>query len=183
MVVTAPLLAPPGPGYEVSDCGRVRSVQRVILRGNGVPQTVRERILKPRSDGEDRPNVHIGGQNRRVGSIVLEAFVGARPNGMECCHADDDPWNNHLANLRWGTHSDNAHDRVRNGRHHMARRTECGYGHPLAVPNLASDPDRRRCLSCRRARTRGRRLTARGVTVDHQQLADAYYAELTRSVA
>ena len=31
-----------------------------------------------------------------------------RPIGMECCHLDDDPTNNHLSNLRWDTRSANS---------------------------------------------------------------------------
>lgn len=33
---------------------------------------------------------------------------------MFACHYDDDPANNNLANLRWGTPADNGADRVRN---------------------------------------------------------------------
>ena len=47
---------------------------------------------------------------------MLEAFVGPCPDGMECCHYDDNPYNNILSNLRWGTDQDNALDKVRNGR-------------------------------------------------------------------
>lgn len=48
--------------------------------------------------------------------LVLEAFVGPRPEGMEGCHEDDDPSNNHVSNLKWGTRQDNAKDASRNGK-------------------------------------------------------------------
>jgi hypothetical protein len=101
---------------------------------------------------------------------------------MECCHADDDPSNNWLRNLRWGTRSDNAFDRVRNGRHHMARRTTCNFGHRLAPPNLDKETSRRRCLACRRARNRGRRLAAAGESFVHQDLADGFYQAIMEGV-
>ena len=49
-----------------------------------------------------------------VARQVLTAFVGPKPHGLECCHLDDDPFNNALANLRWDTHSGNMKDRARN---------------------------------------------------------------------
>jgi len=48
--------------------------------------------------------------------LVLEAFVGKCPEGMEACHYDDNPRNNRLENLRWGTRLDNTQDRIRRGR-------------------------------------------------------------------
>jgi hypothetical protein len=38
-----------------------------------------------------------------VHHLVLEAFVGPCPEGMECLHGDDIPDNNILSNLQWGT--------------------------------------------------------------------------------
>jgi hypothetical protein len=65
----------------------------------------------------------------RVHRLVLEAFVGPCPDGMEACHGDADPGNNRLDNLRWNTHRANAADTIRQGRtyrgegHHSARLT------------------------------------------------------------
>lgn len=50
-----------------------------------------------------------------VSCLVLEEFVGSCPDGMECCHWDDDRSNNRLDNLRWDTHSNNVKDGYRNG--------------------------------------------------------------------
>ena len=44
---------------------------------------------------------------RYVHRLVLEAFVGKCPEGMECCHGDGDRTNNVLSNLRWDTPSAN----------------------------------------------------------------------------
>jgi predicted XRE-type DNA-binding protein len=57
--------------------------------------------------------------------LVLEAFVGPCPAGMEACHFPDrDPDNNHLENLRWGTKSDNAKDAMQHGTHSSLRAGE-----------------------------------------------------------
>ncbi len=64
---------------------------------------------------------------RTVARLVLEAFIGPRPPGMQACHRDDRPDNNRLKNLRWDTPKSNAADRDRNGgthcgeKHHFSR--------------------------------------------------------------
>jgi hypothetical protein len=50
---------------------------------------------------------------RYVHRLVLEAFVGFCPGGMQCCHGDGNTANNHLSNLRWDTAKANAADKVR----------------------------------------------------------------------
>lgn len=48
----------------------------------------------------------------KVHRMVLETFVGPCPDGMECCHADGNPANPRLENLRWDTSSANKIDRL-----------------------------------------------------------------------
>ena len=50
-----------------------------------------------------------------VHRAILEAFVGVS-EGSYALHWDDNPLNNTLENLRWGTASENAYDRERNKR-------------------------------------------------------------------
>ena len=54
--------------------------------------------------------------------LVLIAFVAPRPPGMICCHADDNPQNNRLENLRWGTYRENGADHKRNKRRNRTPR-------------------------------------------------------------
>jgi hypothetical protein len=62
-----------------------------------------------------RPIGHKGKANKSfVPWIILEAFVGPRPKGKECCHFDDNPKNNNISNLRWDTHRNNMTDRSKN---------------------------------------------------------------------
>ncbi len=37
------------------------------------------------------------------------------PDGLEGCHGDRDPSNNHLSNLRWDTRVSNTEDAIRHG--------------------------------------------------------------------
>jgi len=71
---------------------------------------------------------------------------------MDSCHWDDDPANNRLENLRWGTRSENRKDSVRNGTHNMASKTHCPQGHPYTAGNTYVYPGgNRACNECRRA--------------------------------
>jgi hypothetical protein len=53
----------------------------------------------------------------RVHQLVLIAFIGPCPEGMECRHLDGNKNNNNLTNLRWGTRSENQQDALRHGTH------------------------------------------------------------------
>jgi hypothetical protein len=54
--------------------------------------------------------------NRYVHRLVLEAFVGPCPKGMQSRHfPDKDTSNNALTNLQWGTPKQNQDDRITHG--------------------------------------------------------------------
>ena len=56
-------------------------------------------------------------RTRMIHHLVLEAFIGPRPQGKEACHdPDPSPNNNNLSNLRWDTRQANSDDKVRLGR-------------------------------------------------------------------
>lgn len=147
----------PVPGYEgeyaVSDHGRVRSLDRVVIRSNGAPTHVRERVLRPglhKLSGKRVVALCRDGAMRTefVHRLVLSAFVGPCPAGHEACHRDDDGLNNSLSNLYWGTRSENMHDRVRNGRHHQSRKTHCVRGHEFTPENTMTQKSGRLCRTC-----------------------------------
>jgi hypothetical protein len=55
------------------------------------------------------------GRTRPVHRLLLEAWVGPCPEGMECRHLNGNPSDNRLENLKWGTRSENIADAVRHG--------------------------------------------------------------------
>lgn len=132
--------------YEVSDQGRVWSVKRVITLRNGGTRTVGGRYLKHGvgDAGHEYVNLRKDGQGEweYVHRLVLTAFVGPCPEGMEACHWDDDPGNNALENLRWASRTDNMHDRTRNGIHNNGTKwaTHCHRGHPFDIENTYHQP-------------------------------------------
>ena len=142
--------------YEVSDAGQVRSLDRVIVQRNGIDRPVRGKILKSGPMPSGHQHVVLEGKDdRTVHRLVLEAFVGPCPPGMEACHNNDIPSDNRLENLRWDTKSRNAFDAVGNGKHFQVNKTECKNGHTLSGDNLRVDSRGYRiCREC--ARRRGR---------------------------
>jgi hypothetical protein len=163
----------PVPGYEesyeVSDRGRVRSLTRVVITKNGHSMTKAGRILRPgsRRSGHLAVGLCSGGeqQNVLIHRIVLEAFVGPCPGGMEACHENDIPFDNRLSNLRWDVRSANSADAVRNGKHPKTAKTHCPRGHEYSVENTyrrPGAPNKRYCRICTREknRVRGRKRAA-----------------------
>lgn len=110
--------------YEVSDKGRVRSLDRIKIfertdqySGNKLiyPRLHKGKVLAPQPKEAGHLWVQLGRRAQvYVHHLVLGAFVGPAPAGMVCCHWDDDPGNNKLGNLRWDTRSANVADFVRN---------------------------------------------------------------------
>ena len=167
--------------YEVSNHGRVRSLDRIVRVTADQSRVARGRILSPgpHRGGYKLINLSRDGHRKSatVHKLVLEAFVGTAPSGMEACHADGDPANNRLDNLRWGTSTENNFDIVRHGNHYQSNKTHCPRGHLLKLPNLVGARLRRgwrKCLSCDRAEKHAR---ANGIPFT-QEIADRYYSEL-----
>lgn len=99
--------------YMVSNLGKVKSLHRVIMRSDGKPHTVRERILKSTQDEWGYPQVRLDSRTIKVHRLVALAFLGERPVSYEIRHLDGDPTNNRLENLKYGTHSQNVLDEYR----------------------------------------------------------------------
>lgn len=97
--------------YQVSDFGRIKSLN--------YNHTKREQILKPHKDNRKRLHVilHKNGVRKtsHVHKLVMEAFVGPCPKGMEICHNDGNPENNYIKNLRYDTHKNNIKDKIKHG--------------------------------------------------------------------
>lgn len=109
-----------------------RRVYRVSSRGQIEKQSVpgaRRVVQWPGRGGYRR--VMLSGSGRRaahnVHRLVLGAFVGPCPGGMQCAHLDGDPANNNLENLAWVTPAENCKQRddhgttARGARHGMTR--------------------------------------------------------------
>lgn len=111
--------------YEVSSLGRVKSLARVFYFRRTVPDRVRDgcknsygyRVVGLQENGKLR--------TRHVSRLVLSAFRSLPPfPNAQARHLNDDPSDDRLENLAWGTAQDNMDDRARHGR--VARGTQIG---------------------------------------------------------
>jgi len=103
--------------YQVSNLGRVRSLDRVVV-GRWGHEKRTGNILKLSSNGRYLHVVlHIRGRGhtKLVHCLVAEAFLGPRPEGMQTCHGDAGQFVNTVTNLRYDTGSANCFDRRANG--------------------------------------------------------------------
>lgn len=104
------------PGYRVGNDGTVWTCKNARW---GFRKTWRK--MRPSISGRGKGHYSVtlcrdGKYYRRyVHALVLTAFVGPRPLGMEGCHKDDVRSNNHLSNLKWDTSGGNRQDAIRNG--------------------------------------------------------------------
>lgn len=143
--------------YEVSDLGRVRTMERVIPYIDGRRRRVQRRIRKTHLDTRGYLAVGLTDsagrrRTRAVHVLVAAAWLGPRPDGMEVCHNDGDKTNPRLDNLRYDTRVENARDVVRHGQHFWASKTHCKHGHPFTAENTYNHDGRRHCRTCVRAR-------------------------------
>lgn len=179
----------PVPGYEgyyeVSDQGRVRSLDRRLPYRNGTRMHRGRLLVGGRSPDDGRRLVqlaHEGGHSwPRVSVLVLEAFVGPRPAGMYACHNNGDATDDRLENLRWDTPSGNTADCLMHGNHWQALKDKCPRGHLLREPNLVRSilgRGHRNCLACTRARDNARYARKTGRSVDLDVIADDHYARI-----
>lgn len=150
--------------YEVSNFGRIRSLPRTVLRRYFPP---RIKTLPLNRDGyqlvafQARPR----STTMKVHTVVLTAFVGPRPKGMQACHNDGNPANNSLTNLRWDTPLSNIADAIRQKTHPsvaMKARGNCIRGHEYTEATTYVTPrGTRECRRCRNDQARIRRTRKR----------------------
>lgn len=131
--------------YQVSSNGAVRSVIRK-----------EPLIMKAKLSAKGYPTVGLYDRGRQrswhVHRLVALAFhPDSWFTGAVVRHLDGNPANNAVANLAWGTPSENQIDRVQHGRHQHASKTRCANNHPFNEENTYfwQRPNGRTARSCR----------------------------------
>lgn len=148
--------------YEVSDQGRIRSLDRYVVMKNDRKKHLKGRILKP----EFRKNTgylmiklskDCNPDKWYIHRLVLTVFVGPPAPGQEACHSNDIRTDNRLENLRWDTHKANVHDAIKRQRHRNPPKagTHCQRGHDFSIYGKPR-PGGRSCTECRRLKERER---------------------------
>lgn len=106
--------------YEVSNFGRVKSLDTIQRRSNGRVMCdfkIKGKILKPfrTGKGDGYYTVSIHGKFYKVHRLVATAFVPNPCNLPQVNHIDGDKTNNSVNNLEWVTNLENMQHAVRKG--------------------------------------------------------------------
>lgn len=144
--------------YEVSNLGRVRSLDRIVPYIDGRTRLATGIILQQTTtpNGRCQVSLGLGSQHKHeVHVLVAAGFLGPRPRGMEVCHNNGSPTDNRLANLRYDTPSGNQRDKRKHGTDHNANKAECPAGHEYTPENTylrttKQGHSQRNCRTCKR---------------------------------
>lgn len=107
--------------YEVSNFGRVRSLDRICHSDKRSSQLQKGKILTPRFNKyrQNRCTICLWKNGVvkycYISRLVLEAFIGTPADDHQAAHWDNDPTNNQLNNLRWASPTENLSDKKRHG--------------------------------------------------------------------
>ena len=106
--------------YQVSDQGRVKSLERKLPHWRGGERIQKERILKPKidRDGYLQLNLYAGGKRKTltVHRLVCQAFHENPDNKPQINHINEDKTDNRACNLEWCTCKQNINHGSRNER-------------------------------------------------------------------
>lgn len=92
--------------YQVSNLGRVKSLERIVNFGNQ-QRIVKEKILSPRDNGNGYKTVCLQSKYFYIHRLVAQTFIPNPDNKPQVDHIDTNKSNNCVDNLRWATHSEN----------------------------------------------------------------------------
>jgi hypothetical protein len=98
--------------YQVSNYGNVKSLPKNVSIGKGAIRIQPEKILKNTFRNAKTYLCVCLYKNTKpklisVHRLVADAFLNNLNNYPIVMHKDDNPQNNHINNLMWGTHSEN----------------------------------------------------------------------------
>lgn len=106
-------------GYQVSDTGLVRSLDREVVDSGGFIHHLKGKLLKPSHDTHGYLQYVVSKSGKRsthpAHRLVARVFIGPCPEGQEICHGVRGKLDNSVENLSYATHIVNQSHRYRDG--------------------------------------------------------------------
>lgn len=127
--------------YQVSNLGRVKSLDRVVQRKLGGPARRKGRVLRSMLSGAYLVvGLYKGGIKTTIAvhRVVAAAWIGPCSDGQEVCHGPNGKLDNSVSNLSYGTRSSNILDRRRDGTH-CGRPVRCSDGKEYISMKVAAE--------------------------------------------
>ena len=128
--------------YQISNMGRVKSLERIIIRCDNKTQTIKEKILKTRIGNNGYYTIILSkkGEIKKIDihRLIAIAFI-PNPDNKPCIdHINGDRTDNRIENLRWVTQKENINNPISiskmKNNHHL--KNTFGAEHPLSKPIL-----------------------------------------------
>ena len=106
--------------YQVSNLGRVKSLEKTVAAKNGSKRTIRQRILKPKTERNGYLRVPLNSKGKikffYVHRLVCKAFHENPKNKPEVNHINENKLDNRAYNLEWVTRKENCNHGTHNER-------------------------------------------------------------------
>lgn len=116
-------------GYQASNLGKIRSLDRFVPGKNGSTRFVKGYVLKPGltsyEKGRGYYRVRLNGKFYLVHILIWITFKGPIPEGMQVNHINEDKLDNQISNLNllspsrnstWGTRVERVKSKTTNGK-------------------------------------------------------------------
>ena len=129
--------------YQISNLGRVRSLDRYAKHSRGGNMLIKGKILKPTINSNDYYVVNLSKNGveiiNYIHRLVAEAFVLNPENKPEVDHINTNRTDNRIENLRWATDEEQANNSLTKEHNSNAKKGKYGKEHPRSKPVLQFD--------------------------------------------
>ena len=172
--------------YEVSNLGRVRSMDRTIVRSDGVTQKRKSRLCTIRNNDDGylvvKLNKDAQSKYKFVHRLVYEAFVEDILNGYDVDHLDFNRHNNTPDNLQAIPHLDNVMRTVNAGRnftsvYDVSGENNPNYGNRKLSEKYRLHPELAKEKQSRKGATNGRSIRVRLISENQPPINFDYIRE------
>lgn len=175
--------------YEVSNLGRVRSLDRVVIDSIGRARHIKGKMKAQNLNTDGYPTVNLSkdGIDKRISVHILvgKAFVDGYFDCAEINHIDCDRTNNRFDNLEWVSHNENIKYSIDMGNHISVSANYFGknnpnYGNHKLKEKYAKDKELSRLKQGRKGKKNGKSIPVIMTSLCGKKLSFDYIGECAK---